>query len=239
MLIDIHSFLIYKDNNSNIDNLIEDMIKHDISKRVITVKGFDNLKERAMYTVETVKSNPNCFVGCIHINPKEKNIINDLEYSLNFKEIKFVEFNGVEDGFLPDIQNNLDEIFSIISTYGKIVKIFSGYGMYGIPHQWLRFIRQYPNLKFIFLHMGCFDYGYSCVDLVLQNSNCYLETSNQYEMQILKKAFKNVSSNKILFGTMYPYRFTGNAIDIFKLFKLNKVQMDNIFYKNYNKLLGD
>ncbi len=63
--------------------------------------------------------------------------------------------------------------------------------------------------------MGCFDYGYGCVELAKEYSNIWLETSNQYEVQILKKALMTVSEDKVLFGSMYPERFTRCSLDVF------------------------
>ena len=63
--------------------------------------------------------------------------------------------------------------------------------------------------------MGCFDYGYGCVELAKEYPNIWLETSNQYEVQILKKALMTVSEDKVLFGSMYPERFTRCSLDVF------------------------
>ena len=44
-----------------------------------------------------------------------------------------------------------------------------------------------------------------------------METSNQYEIQILKKALTTVSEEKVLFGSMYPERFTRCSLDVFDM----------------------
>ena len=86
--------------------------------------------------------------------------------------------------------------------------------------------------------MGCFDYGYSCVDIVNRNENAFIESSNQYELQIFKKALNKLDKSKIVFGTMYPERLTSNGKDIFDLFELSKEELDLIFSDNAKRIMN-
>ena len=54
---------------------------------------------------------------------------------------------------------------------------------------------------------------------ILTASNIWLETSNQYEVQILKKVLMTVSEDKVLFGSMYPERFTRCSLDVFDMLR--------------------
>ena len=99
-----------------------------------------------------------------------------------------LEFNSVEHGYYPDACSGIEDVLAVAEERRVPVKVFTGIGSRSMPQQWLGHVRRHPDLVFLFLHMGCFDYGYGCVDLGKEIPNIYLETSNQYEVQILKKA---------------------------------------------------
>ena len=118
-----------------------------------------------------------------------------------------------------------------------MVKVFVGIGARSIPQQWEFWAKKYPKIKFIFLHMGCFDYGYTCIDVASRNKNIFIETSNQYELQILRKSINTLDSHKILFGSMYPYRLTSTGLKIFDMLNLKKQYLNLIFNHNARSIL--
>ena len=85
--------------------------------------------------------------------------------------------------------------------------------------------------------MGCFDYGYTCIDVANRNKNIFIETSNQYELQILRKAINTLNPHKILFGSMYPYRLSSTGLKIFDMLNLSKQNLDLIFSSNARSIL--
>lgn len=230
-MIDIHSHVIDK-NIEVVQKLIEDMDIHGIEKRVVSTissaPGLENVK----FTEKIVKMYPSKLIGCVVLNPKNNNVLKELEYALDSEWIKMFEFNPVEHAYFPDLNEKMDYIIGKIDSKGLPIKVYTGIGRYGIPQQWEKYVKKYINTNFVFLHMGCFDYGYTCVDVVSRNKNAFTEISNQYELQILRKALEKINNKKILFGTSYPHRLTSSALKLFDTFNLTEKEKENIYSNN-------
>lgn len=236
-MIDIHSHIEKENGTYLLDKLLADMDRFHIEKRVISDVRVDGIREGISQIIDAVKQYPNHFIGCALLNPSLSTIIEDTKYACASSQIQMIEFNSYLHGYAPDDCPVLDQVFQIIQERKLPVKVFSGIGAKALPHQWEIYVKKYPEIPFIFLHMGCFDYGYSCVDIVKRNDNAWIETSNQYEMQILRKAFQQLPEHKILFGSSYPERFTRNAIEIFDLFPLSEDTLHAYLHKNAEDLL--
>ena len=231
-MIDINTYIF----NKNIDKLLEDTDKYNFTYRVISCK--DNIPIEDNYKlIKNIVNKDRRFKGCLYINPKEHGITDIIKKAVNDKEIYMFEFNSFEDGYYPETQSNLTEIFNLIQTTNKPIKVFTGVGARAIPQQWEIWVKKYRDINFIFLHIGCFDYGYSCVDVVKRNENAFAEISNQYELQILRKAFKELGTDKLLLGTSYPYRLTSSAIQMLDNFKFKESEIENILFKNAMKVM--
>lgn len=235
-MIDIHSHIQKKEDTYLIDELLTDMERFHIEKRVISDLRVDEIQKGIRAVAQLVQQYPKRLIGCALLNPALHTCMEDVEYALSLPEIQMIEFNSYEHGYAPDTCSTLPAIFDKINSRKLPVKVFSGLGAKALPQQWVAYVKAYPDIPFIFLHMGCFDYGYGCVDIVENYPNAYIETSNQYEMQILKKAFQNLPMHKILFGTSYPERFTRNAIEVFDMFSLSKQQLQAFMHDNAQKL---
>lgn len=239
MIYDIHSHIKRDDVNQGqleID-LIQDMKKNKINVRVVSTLEGKSISEQNNYISGFVSKYPDLLIGCAVINPKEYNCREETVRALNLPGIKILELNSYEHGYYPDTCPNIDEVLRIAENKGFPVKVFVGLGAKSIPHQWIKHVRQHPKLKFIFLHMGCFDYGYGCVDLAREFPNIYLETSNQYEVQILKKALNQLPAGKLVFGSSYPERLTKCSIDVFEMFELDKNRLNDICTECFKLLL--
>ena len=213
------------------------MDRFHIDRRVISDMRYDDVQGGNQRIAELVKEYPERLIGCAVLNPALSTILEDTRHACSLKEIRMIEFDSYRHGYAPDDCPVLDEVFAMLQERGLIVKVFSGISAKALPHQWERYTRRYPQIPFIYLHMGCFDYGYSCVDIVKRNKNAYVETSNQYEMQILKKAFRQLREEQIVFGTTYPQRFTKNAVEVFDLFDLKEDQLQMFTEENAKRLL--
>lgn len=237
-MLDIHAHLRTK-SHDELNKLLSDMDNNNIKKRVISSTSNDPILDNIKYIEDCVRMYPERLIGCALINPKNSNSVSDIEYALNSNEIKMIEFNSFEHAYYPDLNENLDEIFKKIDDKNIPVKVFTGIGCFAIPQQWEKYVVKYPKIKFIFLHMGCFDYGYTCIDVVARNSNAYIEISNQYENQIIKKALEKIDMSRILFGTTYPERLTTSSVKLLDTFSISEKIKRDIYFNNNLKLLGE
>ena len=237
-MLDIHAHLKTK-SQDELNWLLSDMDDNNIKKRVVSSTSNDPILDNIKYIEECVRKYPEKLIGCALINPKNSNSISDVDYALGSNEIEMIEFNSFEHAYYPDINDNLDKIFKKIDEKNIPVKVFTGIGCFAIPQQWEKYVVKYPKIKFIFLNMGCFDYGYTCIDVVARNSNAYIEISNQYENQIIKKALDKIETNKILFGTTYPERLTSSSVKLLDDFDISPDVKRDIYFKNNLSFLGE
>ncbi|WP_066496744.1 amidohydrolase family protein [Abyssisolibacter fermentans] len=239
MIIDIHSHLTRNKITKKyaIEELIDDMNKNNIDVRAISTFEGSSIKDQNDTISKYVQEYKDRLIGFAVINPKEDNALEETKRALELPGIIGVEFDSVQHGYYPDSTESITAILEEVERHDGIVKVFTGIGAMSMPQQWAVYAKKFPNIVFIMLHMGCFDYGYSCVDLAVDYENIYLETSNQYEVQILKKAFNNVSEDKILYGSQFPNKFTKNSINLFDFFKIEDSKLEKILYSNSSKLI--
>ena len=236
-MLDIHSHIKFNGQNYDINSVLNDMTEHNITKRVISsINGLTDIINNQNVN-DIVAKYPDQLIGCAIINPKNVNAIAATEAALELEHIKMFEFNSFEHGYYPDTNENMNEIIRLIAKKGLPIKVFTGISCYAIPQQWEKFVEKYPHVKFIFLHMGCFDYGYSCIEVVARHENTYVELSNQYELQILRKAIAELDVSKILFGTTYPERLTSSALLVFDMLNLPNEIIKQIYKLNASKEL--
>lgn len=241
MLIDIHSHIGYdwRTDSYDIDGLLADTERHGIDRRVVSTLDGDTHTARGNDLVADLATrHPDRFIGSAILNPKQADAVAETERVINLPGIRMVEFNSFEHGYYPDVAPRLPEMLRVLEGSGLAVKVFTGIGPHSMPHQWIRHARNHPGIQFIFLHCGCFDYGYGCVDLAAENDNVSVETSNQYEVQIVRRMFDRVPVERIYLGTSFPERFTSSGLGVLDGFGLNATQLALIRGGNAERLLS-
>lgn len=240
MIVDIHSHI--KRNLSCQEEeekkLLLDMEKNKVDVRVVSAMDGWTVEEGNRYVSGFVSAHPGRLAGCAVINPKEEDCDKKAAEVLTLPGMAMLEFQSVEHGYYPDTCDGIDRVLQVAEKKGVPVKVFTGIGARSMPQQWLGHVKRHPDITFIFLHMGCFDYGYGCVDLAAHYSNILLETSNQYEVQILKKAVGSLPAKKLVFGSSYPERLTRCSLDVFDMFHLDDEYRRLLFGENAAGLLG-
>lgn len=237
MIIDIHAHLKRVEGVYQTQALLEDMDRYGIDMRVVSALSGRSIQAANQAVSDFAQEFPDRILACAYINAKLETAVEDTLHALALPNIHMLELNSFEDGYYPDSEAHVAEIFRLVNEKGLPIKVFSGIGAKAMPHQWEVVAKRFPDLTIIYLHMGCFDYGYACVDIVARNANALIETSNQYEMQVLRKAFGQLDPSKIVFGSLYPERLTSNGLDVFNLFDLSQSQKDMFFSQNAMRLL--
>lgn len=164
------------------------MDRAGIDKAVVSTPGtYSDQVEHAFLAAET-QMHRDRLIPFALLNPKA------MKDELEFQKLCDYGFPGIKfsplaQGYFPTQCVKLDEILSWINRENKLVSITTGVTTLGDPAQWLPYIKKWSQIKFILLGMGAFDFGYGCVDYAVQYDNVYLETSLQYEIQILKKSY--------------------------------------------------
>ena len=218
MIIDIHAHIRCNPSDQAAEEtaLLQDMERNGIGFRVVSALNGWDYDEGNAYVSEFVSRYPDALLGCAVVNAKRRDAARATEQALSLPGMGMLELNSLEDGYYPDTCSGVEEVLEVAERHGVPVKVFCGIGSRSMPQQWMGHVRRHPNIPFVFLHMGCFDYGYGCIDLANEVDNLYLETSNQYEMQILRKAVNVAPGRRLVFGSMWPERLTKCSLDVFE-----------------------
>ena len=241
MTIDFHAHverdLITK--KYDIESIIQDMDANGIGVRMISTLKGKSIRDQNDAMISYVRQYPERLMACAVINPKEDDCIQEAERVSAVPEVKALEFNSWEYGFLPEeYEPHLEPIFDIAEQRGLPVKLFAGWGPRTMPQQWEKYIKRHPKLTFVILHIGGIDFGYGSIPFIASYDNVMCETSGQTEMQVLHEAFGKLPAEKFLFGSNYPNQITKCSIDTFQLLKLSENYRRKMFKENAEKLLS-
>lgn len=239
MIIDIHAHIRRNPDDQAAEEaaLLADMERNGIGRRVVSALDGWGIEEGNTYISDLVSRHPDVLVGCAVVNPKEPGAAEAAERALSLPGMGMLELNSLEHGYYPDYCPGVEDVLAVAERHGVPVKVFTGIGSRSMPQQWMGHVRQHPATPFVFLHMGCFDYGYGCIDLASEEDNLYLETSNQYEMQILRKAVNSAPPERLVFGSMWPERLTRCSLDEFETVGVTDEFRTLTFEKNGARLL--
>lgn len=240
MIIDIHAHVHANAVNRDIEeqSLLDDMDRNGIDLRVISALDTWDASEGNKFVSNLVSRMPGRLMGCAVANPKDPDCASKIAQDLCLPGMAMLEMNSFEHGYYPDVCPGVERVLDVAEKMSIPVKVFTGIGCRSMPQQWMKHVRNHPSIPFIFLHMGCFDYGYGCIDLVNRTENLYIETSNQYEVQILKKACRSAPRDRILFGSMWPDRLTRCSLDVFDTLSPDDSFLQMLHGENAAKLLG-
>lgn len=239
MIIDIHAHLQCNPGNQLAEEaeLLRDMERCGIGLRVISALGDWEYEEGNDCVSEVVMRHPDRLLGCAVVNAKRARCEEEAERALSLPGMGMIELNSLEDSYYPEICPGVEKVLQVASRHGVPVKVFCGIGSRSMPQQWMVHVRRHPEIPFVFLHMGCFDYGYGCIDLACEVDNIYLETSNQYEMQILRKAVQMAPPDRLVFGSMWPERLTRCSLDVFDTVEVPEGFRTRVFEENAMPLI--
>lgn len=223
----------------DVDGLLADMEANHIDIRMVSTVEGKSISAQNDEIIELVKKYPDKLVGCAVINPKEDDSVEEMKRVCRFKEIKAIEFDSMEHGYLPEkFAYNINPILEIADEKNIVVKIFTGWGARTAPQQWTKYIEAFPHVKFVILHIGGIDFGYGSIDFVKQYDHVYFETSHQTEIQVLHKAFDVLPINRFVFGSNYPEQFTYCSIHTFDCLHFTEEQKERLYRKNAEELLN-
>lgn len=96
-------------------------------------------------------------------------------------------------------------------------------------------LQSVPDCTFILAHSGCFDFD-GIIDLMKKYPNTYTDISVQPAKNI-ETLIKNVGSERLLFGTDYP--FVSHAFSILSVLRATDKEEERkqIFYENAKKII--
>ena len=191
-----------------------------------SVRDSNNLIHKAMCEF------PDFVQGYAFINPKSKDAIDEIDRCIGELGMIGVKFHSAKHGFYPDNTPQLLDIFKRIEHYGVHVQMHVGTAPFSTPYTWCIWAKRFPNIDFVFSHIGYYDFGLSTICAVLDIKNIWVETSGQFDVTVLKTALKTLGSKRICFGTDWPYKPLNIELSKFLELDLKDSEAEDIFYKN-------
>ncbi|WP_420027408.1 amidohydrolase family protein [Fannyhessea vaginae] len=234
LIYDIHSHFGPTSSGECVtaSDMYHDLSSYGIQKVGIScLSGVSTVEQNDLvYTVH--RELPDFVEAYAFINPKDPHALDEIDRCLGDLKMNGVKFHSWKQGYYPDNRPELDDIFSQIEHYGVHVQMHVGTAPLSNPYTWSEHARKHPKIDFVFTHMGYYEFGLSCIEMALRYKNIYLETSGQMNPLILKDAIKKIGSQRIVFGTDWPYKPVNIEIDKFLHLDLDSDDLENIFYKN-------
>lgn len=154
----------------------------------------------------------------------------------------------------PDYQNffiedeRMTPVYEKCQELGLIVAFHSGYDPISpelhhcTPEAAGRLARKYPDLRFVFAHLGgmyCFD---DTEKYLVGLRNVWLDTAflaGRISDEQLMRVIRNHGSDRILLGSDMPWQRTSAVIEMIKNLPLTEKEKEQIFHENAENLLGE
>lgn len=237
---DFHSHLgkTSSGEENNATMLVESLKKYGIEKVGISNLTMGTMEERNDLIYDAKRQYPDFIRGYMYVDFRSPRIYDeiDLRMAQGFDGFKIVTS---KEGIRGDNCPAIKQIMPYIAQFGKVVQVYTGTAPYCTPFVWADIAEQIPELQLCFTHIACREFGNTLIELIRDIPNACVETSQNFEYYILKKAIDVLGSERVLMGTDWPYKPTNTELHKFEYMKLPIDQLENIYYKNAAHLWGE
>lgn len=194
--------------------------------------------------LKLVQQNPERLVGFYWFNPK---IADDDDWKLMRKYIKEYGFKGVKTQMCVDLLKVPDDLFTLAEfCIESNIPLFlhSGIGFFFQDafraKDYFNLVTRYPDLKCIIGHAAySMEYMINELRYFTKFQNVFFETSLSVPYGIMT-LIKIMGDHRVMYGSDAPSA-TNPDIEInkIKMLNLNKTTLENVFYNNISKLIGE
>lgn len=237
---DFHSHLgkTSSGEENNAAMLVDALKRYGIERVGISNLTMGTMEERNDLIYDAKCQYPDFIRGYMYVDFKSPRIYEeiDLRMKQGFDGFKIVTS---KEGIRGDNCPAIKQIMPYIAQFGKVAQVYAGTAPYCTPFVWADIAQQLPQLQLCFTHIACREFGNTLIELIRDIPNAYVETSQNFEYFILKKAINVLGSERVLMGTDWPYKPTNTELHKFEYMKLPVDQLENIYYKNAARLWGE
>lgn len=235
---DIHSHLgkTSSGDENTPSELVTDLKRYGIEKVGISCLSGISTREQNDLIYRAMQEYPEVIEGYAFINPKDAAAENEIDLCLGTYGMSAVKFHSWKHGYYPDNSGSLDRLLDKIDSYGVHVQTHVGTAPISNPYVWAEYAKKHPHVRFVFTHIGYYEFGMSTIEAVKDLPNVWVETSGQMDVEVLKKAIAVLGSKRVCFGTDWPYKPVNMEISKFYELELTEEQRADIFYQNAEKL---
>lgn len=212
--------------------LVEDLKSYGIEKVGISSLSGTSTRVQNDLVYDAMCQFPDFIRGYAFINPKAPDALDEIDLCLGKYKMQGVKFHPWKHGYYSDNCPQIENVLCAIEKYGVHIQVHVGTSPLCTPWPWIDYAKKHPNLRVLFTHMGCREFGYSTIEAVRDIDNIYLETSCQNEAENLLKAAREIGSKRIVFGTDWPYKPTNVEIEKLRFLGFGEEELEDIYYKN-------
>lgn len=233
-IYDIHSHLgkTSSGEENTPEELLRDLNSYGISKvGISSLSGISN-REQNDLVYRAMKAFPGVIKGYAFINPKANDAIDEVDRCLGDYHMDGIKFHSWKHGYYPDNTPALTDILTEIQKYGVHVQTHVGTAPFSTPYVWAEYARKFPNIDFLFTHIGYYEFGLSTIEAVRNLDNVWVETSGQMDVEVLQRAIRVLGAKRVCFGTDWPYKPVNIEIEKFYEMKVGDEELEYIFCKN-------
>jgi predicted TIM-barrel fold metal-dependent hydrolase len=179
-----------------------------------------------------------CF-GSMH--PSFEDIEEEVEF-LRLSGIKGIKLHPEYQQFRPE-EKHMVKLYEACAANNIAILFHSGidlgYDTVHCPPSSAAEVLNIKGLTIIFAHMGAYRM-WDEVEKLLVGKKCYFDTAycNEMNNSQLKRMILNHGSNRILFGSDFPWERASVMKKKIDALGLSQSDLDNIYFKNASKLLG-
>jgi len=184
-----------------------------------------------LHVICEVSKFPNKLFGFYWVNPKRSTVLSEISKAFHNGFVG-VKLRPETDGYSIFNIQLLEPILDYASSKGLLVYIHcSGFGL-SHPRAIKHLCSLYPELNFIIGHMA--QGSIEAVEIAEKYDNIFLETSICHDKKFIEYAVKRIGSNRILFGSDYPY--SNIKMELSKILNLNIPFEDKLNILRFNSL---
>ena len=220
------------------EQLIAFMDEYEIEQTVLCAKDHTGNEGVA----EAAARYPGRFIPLVYLNPLEGADIcrEKFETYVDGKGFRGIKMNPLRHAFVAD-DTAVDPVMEMARSRHLPVFIHSGHPPYSLPWSIALLAERFPEVKTVMIHMG---HGHGVyIDAALKMAkrfpNIYLEMSGMPMGVKIRQAYEEVGHDRIMFGTDYPFHHPSVEIQKVLTCGLDEAAMQDVFYNNANKLLGE
>ena len=197
---------------------------------------------RGQGVAEAAARYPGRFIPLVYLNPLEGADIcrEKVETYVDGKGFRGIKMNPLRHAFVAD-DTAVDPVMEMARSRHLPVFIHSGHPPYSLPWSIALLAERFPEVKTVMIHMG---HGHGVyIDAALKMAkrfpNIYLEMSGMPMGVKIRQAYEEVGHDRIMFGTDYPFHHPSVEIQKVLTCGLDEAAMQDVFYNNAKKLLGE
>ena len=236
MIIDGHVHIGTQKISTYPENIIQELIKHNIDKALVMASG-NNLNNE--WVAKQMRAHPQYFIGgYVTLNPQVgAKASEELDKAIKDWALNALKLVPQKHGYSPN-DRIVEPLLEKAAELKIPVSIHSGEAPHTLPWQIAECAEKYSDLTIIMAHMGGKNYIEDAIRLAKKIDNIVLENSVQASFERTKKAVEVLGSDRLFYASGAPNCHHITPLAIIKLMELPEDEEELILSKNILRIFN-